>query len=187
MNARRAARGAMMAALLLLAQEAAAQGVFDFFGDDRPSHSYYSERARAAARERRREDSRAAARKREATKRREQDKLKTSTAGGAEPPPPPYEPQLTRLTEILGALSFLRDLCGAGDGDEWRGKMSALLDADAPSGQRREKLTASFNRGFRGFELTYRVCTPNAEQAITRYLAEAGRLTREITYRYGNP
>ena len=36
----------------------------------------------------------------------------------AEGPPPPYEPQLLRLSEILGALSYLRDLCGAGG---WRG------------------------------------------------------------------
>jgi uncharacterized protein (TIGR02301 family) len=46
---------------------------------------------------------------------------------------------------------------------------------------------ASFNRGFRGYELTYRSCTPNAQTAISRYLAEASRLTRDITYRYGNP
>jgi uncharacterized protein (TIGR02301 family) len=65
--------------------------------------------------------------------------------------------------------------------------MAALLDADAPSGSRRQKLMASFNRGFRGYELTYRACTPNAKTVISRYLTEASRLTRDITYRYGNP
>lgn len=109
------------------------------------------------------------------------------TASGSEPPPPPYEPQITRLSEVLGALAFLRDLCGAGDGEEWRGKMSTLINADAPSGPRRERLVASFNRGFRGYELTYRACTPNAKTAISRYLIEASWLTRDITYRYGNP
>jgi len=94
---------------------------------------------------------------------------------------------MTRLTEILGALSFLRDLCGDGDGEEWRGKMSTLLNAEAPSGARRQKLTAAFNRGFRGYELTYRACTPNARLVISRYLDEASRLSREIAYRYGNP
>ena len=34
----------------------------------------------------------------------------------AEPPPPIYEDKLLRLSEILGALSFLRDLCGEADG-----------------------------------------------------------------------
>ncbi|MGD9543721.1 MAG: TIGR02301 family protein [Methylocystis sp.] len=111
----------------------------------------------------------------------------TQAPTGPERPPPPYEPQITRLSEVLGALAFLRDLCGAGDGEEWRGKMAALLDADAPSGSRRQKLMASYNRGFHGYELTYRACTPNAKTAIARYLSEASRLTRDITYRYGSP
>ena len=65
-----------------------------------------------------------------------------------EPPPPPYDGQIQRLAEVLGGLSFLRDLCGDGDGDDWRGKMAQLRDADAPAGTRRQRLTAAFNRGF---------------------------------------
>ena len=45
-------------------------------------------------------------------------------------PPPPYEPQLLRLAEMMGALAYLRDLCGADDGAEFRTKMKSLLDAD---------------------------------------------------------
>jgi len=103
----------------------------------------------------------------------------------AEASPAPYEPQTLRLSEILGALAFLRDLCAAGDGDDWRNRMSALLEAEAPSGPRRDRYVAAFNRGFRGYELTYRACTPNARAAIVRYLDEAGRLTGDLTYRYG--
>lgn len=105
---------------------------------------------------------------------------------GADGPPPPYEPQLLRLSEILGALAFLRDLCGAEDGDDWRAKMASLLDAEAKTGQRRQKLAGAFNRGFRGYETTYRTCTPNAHSAISRYLQEGGRLAHDIAYRYGN-
>jgi uncharacterized protein (TIGR02301 family) len=105
----------------------------------------------------------------------------------AEPPPPPYDAQIQRLAEVLGGLSFLRDLCGEGDGDEWRGKMAQLRDADAPAGARRQRLTAAFNRGFRGYELTYRVCTPNARLVIARYLDEAESLSHEVASRYGNP
>jgi uncharacterized protein (TIGR02301 family) len=100
-------------------------------------------------------------------------------------PPPPYEPQLLRLSEILGALSFLRDLCGEEDGDDWRAKMTSLLDAEARSGQRRAKLTGAFNRGFHGYETTYRGCTPNARSAISRYLDEGGKIAHDIAYRYG--
>ncbi|MBG0809794.1 TIGR02301 family protein [Methylosinus sp. H3A] len=104
----------------------------------------------------------------------------------AEGPPPPYEPQLLRLSEILGALSYLRDLCGPEDGEDWRAKMTSLLEAEAKTGQRRLKLTGAFNRGFRGYETTYRSCTPNARTAISRYLDEGGRIAHDIAYRYGN-
>jgi uncharacterized protein (TIGR02301 family) len=107
-------------------------------------------------------------------------------APAVEGPPPPYEPQLLRLSEILGALAFLRDLCGAQDGDDWRAKMASLLDAEAQSGQRRQKLTGAFNRGFRSYETTYRGCTPNARSAITRYLDEGARIAHDIAYRYGS-
>jgi uncharacterized protein (TIGR02301 family) len=105
----------------------------------------------------------------------------------AEPPPPPYDAQIQRLAEVLGGLSFLRDLCGEGDGDDWRGKMAQLRDADAAAGPRRQRLTAAFNRGFRAYELTYRVCTPNARLVIARYLEEAKSLSHEVASRYGNP
>jgi len=100
-------------------------------------------------------------------------------------PAAPYEAQTLRLSEILGGLAFLRDLCAAGDGDDWRNKMTALLDAEAPSGPRRDKYVAAFNRGFRGYELTYRSCTPNARAAIARYLDEANRIVADLAYRYG--
>jgi uncharacterized protein (TIGR02301 family) len=109
----------------------------------------------------------------------------TTDAPPAAAPPAPYEGQTLRLSEILGALAFLRELCAAGDGDDWRNKMTELLNAEAPSGPRRDKYVAAFNSGFRGYELTYRSCTPNARAAITRYLDEAGRLTGDLTYRYG--
>ncbi len=65
--------------------------------------------------------------------------------------------------------------------------MAQLRDADAPSGARRQRLTAAFNRGFRSYELTYRVCTPNARLMIARYLDEAENLSRDVASRYGNP
>jgi uncharacterized protein (TIGR02301 family) len=102
-----------------------------------------------------------------------------------EPPPPPYEPQLMRLAEIMGALAFLRDLCGPKDGDTWRAKMAALLEAEAKTEKRRELLAGAFNRGFRGYEVTYHTCTPAADSVIVRYLAEGARLAHELTNRFG--
>ena len=64
--------------------------------------------------------------------------------------------------------------------------MQQLIDAEAPSGQRRAKIVASFNRGYQGFQQTYRSCTPAADLAIRRYLAEGARIARDITARYAN-
>ena len=99
---------------------------------------------------------------------------------------PAYETDLSRLAEILGALHYLRELCGAREGQTWRNEMQALLDAEAPSGERRDRMTASFNRGYRGFQQSYRACTPAANYAIRRYLEEGSRIARDVTARYGN-
>jgi uncharacterized protein (TIGR02301 family) len=103
----------------------------------------------------------------------------------AEEPAPPYEPQLLRLSELLGALTYLQDLCGGQKGDIWRDKMTALMDAETQNETRRERLAGAYNRGFTGYELNYRQCTPNAEAIITRFLNESGRIARDVTRRYG--
>lgn len=99
--------------------------------------------------------------------------------------PPPYEPQLLRLAEIMGALSYLRDLCGDGDGNEWRRRMQALIEAEARNQRQKAVMAGAFNKGFRGFELTYRTCTPHARAVIIRYLAEGRRIARDVASRYG--
>jgi uncharacterized protein (TIGR02301 family) len=98
----------------------------------------------------------------------------------------PYDGDLQRLAEILGSLQYLRTVCGAKEGDKWRHEMQALIDAEAPSGDRRKRIVARFNRGYRGFEQTYRTCTPAADLAIRRYLDEGAKIAREITARYAN-
>jgi uncharacterized protein (TIGR02301 family) len=98
----------------------------------------------------------------------------------------PYDRDLQRLSEILGALHYLRAVCGAKEGQTWRNEMQALIEAEAPSGERRDRMAASFNRGYRGFQQTYRTCTPAAGVAVRRYLEEGARIVRDVTARYGN-
>jgi uncharacterized protein (TIGR02301 family) len=102
-----------------------------------------------------------------------------------EPAPPPYERDMLRLSEIIGALAFLRELCTNPDAPEWPRRMRALLDAEATSPGRRERYAGAYNRGYRGYALTYRVCTPSAVEASTRFIAEGDRLTRSLAGRYG--
>ena len=103
----------------------------------------------------------------------------------ANEPPPPYEPQLLRLGELMGALSYLRDLCDSGDGAAFRDRFSQLLEIEARSSERKETLAGAFNRGFGDYELTYRVCTASARETIARYLDETQKLAREVATRYG--
>ena len=104
----------------------------------------------------------------------------------ADDTPAPFDGDLQRLAEILGALHYLRAVCGANEGQKWRNEMQALVDAETPDGDRRNKIVASFNRGYRGFQQTYRTCTPAADLAIRRYLEEGAKISRDITARYAN-
>jgi uncharacterized protein (TIGR02301 family) len=98
----------------------------------------------------------------------------------------PFDGDLARLSEILGALHYLRGICNSKEGQKWRQQMEALVEAEAPTGERRQRMVASFNRGYRGFQQTYRTCTPAADIAIRRYLDEGARISRDITARYAN-
>ena len=98
----------------------------------------------------------------------------------------PFDGSLQRLAEILGALHYLRNICGANEGQKWRNEMQSLVDAEAPSGDRRNRLQVRFNRGYRSFQQTYRTCTPAANVAIKRYLTEGAKISRDLTARYAN-
>ena len=99
--------------------------------------------------------------------------------------PTPYAHDLQRLSEILGALHFLRGICNSSEGQKWRKEAQALIDAEAPSGKRHDEMVASFNRGYLSFQ-TYRICTSVVDVVVRRYLEEGAKIARDITARYAN-
>lgn len=107
----------------------------------------------------------------------EQPKIKTL--------PPAYEGQLMRLSEILGALHYLRNLCGAEEGQLWRDEMQKLIAAEKPSEQSQAQMVAAFNRGFRGYAEIHRECNEPAIEAANQFLAQGTRIAAEIPNRYG--
>lgn len=117
-------------------------------------------------------------------------KPKTAPQPVATPPadilPPPYEPQMMRLTEIMGAMHYLRRLCRPQEGDVWRKAMQNLLETEAGTDARRESLTGSFNKGYASFEENYRDCTPSAEAASRLYADEGKKLLRDLSTRFVN-
>jgi uncharacterized protein (TIGR02301 family) len=101
--------------------------------------------------------------------------------------PAPYDARLLRLSEILGSVHYLRTLCKDAAADSWRQSMQDLLDKEAGGeAQRRARMTAAFNRGYRTFASVYTACTPLAVVADERYRAEGATLASEITARFGN-
>jgi uncharacterized protein (TIGR02301 family) len=98
----------------------------------------------------------------------------------------PFDGNLQRLAEIMGALHYLRGICGANEGAKWRNEVQALIEAETPTGERRARMIAAFNRGYRGFQQSYRTCTPAADLVIRRYLEEGSKIARDVTARYAN-
>jgi uncharacterized protein (TIGR02301 family) len=87
----------------------------------------------------------------------------------------PYDDKLNRLAEILGAVHYLRELCGSNDGQLWRDRMREILDGEGSSALRRAKLARSFNNGYRSYS-HYQSCTVSAQTAIHRFLQEGAQL-----------
>lgn len=101
--------------------------------------------------------------------------------------PTPYDDRLGRLSEIVGAVHYLRNLCNASGEPEWRQSLQALLEAETrDEPKRRARLTAAYNRGYRSFAAVYTSCTPAAVRAEENYRNEGATLATEITARYGN-
>lgn len=94
----------------------------------------------------------------------------------AAPDSKPYDDRLFRLSEILGAVHYLRELCGAEEGQQWRERMSDLLQSEGTSALRKAKLTRSFNKGYQSYSRTYNTCSPSAQNAINRFLAEGATI-----------
>jgi uncharacterized protein (TIGR02301 family) len=92
----------------------------------------------------------------------------------------PYDDKLMRLSEILGAVHYLRELCGANDGQAWRDRMRELMDTEGSTALRRAKLTRSFNNGYRAYSRTYNACSQSAQTAITRFLTEGAEIADSL-------
>lgn len=111
-------------------------------------------------------------------------------AAGAAPAPvraaesKPYDDKLMRISEILGAVHYLRELCGANEGQFWRERMRELMDAEGSSALRRARLTRAFNQGYRSYSRTYNTCSPSAQTAVTKFISEGAQLSDGLIKSY---
>jgi uncharacterized protein (TIGR02301 family) len=96
---------------------------------------------------------------------------------------PLYEPEMERLSQIMGSLYFLQPLCQPG-GQDWRVQMQALINADSPDDDRKQRLAGAFNSGYAAYSRLYRTCTESAREALVRLMVEAEKTARGIHTRY---
>ena len=83
--------------------------------------------------------------------------------------------------------AFLRGICGSKEGLKWRNEAEALIDAEAPSGERHELMVAKLQS--RLLRVSRRATGPARRPPrwlIRRYLQEGARIARDITARYAN-
>lgn len=92
----------------------------------------------------------------------------------------PYDEKLLKLSELLGAIHYLRELCGADEGQLWRNQMRDLIDSEGSTALRRLRFVKRFNKGYRGYRRTYRNCTASAKIAISRFMAEGEKLSEKL-------
>lgn len=100
-------------------------------------------------------------------------------------PPPPYQADILRLSEVLGAVTYLDGLCGGPASTDWRAKMVSLLDAQGLDGPARRPYVEAFNRGQRTFSVAHRTCTASARGVLQRYFAEGAQLSERLDQRFG--
>lgn len=106
--------------------------------------------------------------------------LAATSSASAQSVDKPYDDRLMRLSEILGAVHYLRELCGANEGQIWRDRMREILDAEGNSALRRARFTRSFNQGYNSYSKTHRVCTPTAQTAISRFMTEGVQIAETL-------
>lgn len=92
----------------------------------------------------------------------------------------PYDQKLMRLAELLGAIHYLRALCGSDDGQKWRDATSELIRSEGTSAIRKATIARRFNRGYRSYSRTYRRCTGSAKATISRFIVEAVTISDEL-------
>lgn len=99
---------------------------------------------------------------------------------------PPFADELEQLSETLGSLQFLAELC---DDEEqpWRNEMEAILAVAEGTDDWRQRLTDRYNLGYISFAAAYRNCTSAARAAIDLYRTRGAALAAYIASEFGTP
>ncbi len=88
-----------------------------------------------------------------------------------------YEQNLLRLSEILGSMHYLQQICETFTSKTWRNQMIKLIRVEKAKGEKEARLTAGFNRGYSKYQDWFTSCTDGANVEIERFTREGSELS----------
>ncbi|MDO8289896.1 MAG: TIGR02301 family protein [Parvibaculum sp.] len=88
---------------------------------------------------------------------------------------------LTRLSEILGKIHHLRDVCGANDGPLWRNKMIDMINAANLDPDKRQQMIAHFNDAYYDARTVFPKCSGEAAKQANLLFDEAENLAAQLS------
>ena len=88
-----------------------------------------------------------------------------------------YENKLLELSEILGSMHYLQQICETYDTQTWRSQMISLMRAEGASGDRKSRMTDAFNRGYSRQQDWFSSCTDGASVKVDQFTREGSALT----------
>lgn len=103
------------------------------------------------------------------------------------PPANAQERPLLELSEAMGGLAFLTQICSpTTTPNPWLIRMETLVESEGDNSGAREKMTGAYNHGFSDYATTYRQCTDAARAARKVLTRDAARLARDLERRFGS-
>lgn len=98
----------------------------------------------------------------------------------AQPRDAAYNADLIRLSELLGAIHYLRELCETQDGQLWRNKMAELIKNEEPEEDQRQLMISHFNISYHRYQNAYSRCTEQAARDVNGFIAEGEALALRL-------
>jgi uncharacterized protein (TIGR02301 family) len=91
-----------------------------------------------------------------------------------------YQSRLLRLSEILGALHFVRAQCEPAEDVRWRDRMQELIRLERPSTEQRNAMVVKFNDGYGDAKSRFSVCTDAARVYAANIAGEGETISRTL-------
>lgn len=103
-----------------------------------------------------------------------------SSTAPARPRDAAYNADLIRLSEVLGAIHYLRALCRTNEGQLWRNKMTEMLETEEPDEDQRQLLVSHFNITYHRYRKAYERCTTQAVSDANQFIEEGEQLSDRL-------